>query len=83
MRIGSSLALIAIGAILAFAVRGAVPFIDLTLIGYILMAVGVVGLIVSLFASGPRRTRRISESHSVRDPNTGETITRHESRDGL
>jgi hypothetical protein len=82
MRIGSSIAMIAIGAILAFAVADAFSFIDLTLVGYILMAVGVLGLIVSLIMNAPRSQRRVSESRSVRDPGTGETITRNETRDG-
>ncbi len=82
MRIGSSIVLIAIGAILAFAVADVVSFIDLTLVGYILMAVGVLGLIVSLLMNAPRSQRRVSESRSVQDPHTGETITRNETRDG-
>ncbi|MFF1831251.1 DUF6458 family protein [Paenarthrobacter sp. NPDC058040] len=56
MRIGSSIALIAIGAILAFALTpGLIPFIDQVLIGYILMVVGVLGLIISIIMSS--RTR--------------------------
>lgn len=81
MRIGSSIFLIALGAILAFAVQVRVSFVDLALVGYILMAVGVVGLIASLVLAAPRRQARVSESRSVVDPNTGETITRRESRD--
>jgi hypothetical protein len=85
MRIGSAIFLIAIGAILAWAVKpGLIPNVDQTLIGYILMAVGVVGLIASLVMASPGRgsTRRVSETRSVVDPSTGETITRNESRDG-
>jgi hypothetical protein len=83
MRIGSSIFLIALGAILAWAVTpGLIPNVDLTLIGYILMVVGVIGLIASLIMASPGRTRRVSESRSVVDPNTGEQITRNESRDG-
>ncbi|KQO03045.1 MULTISPECIES: DUF6458 family protein [Arthrobacter] len=81
MRIGSSIFLIALGAILAFAVQVQVSFVDLALVGYILMAVGVIGLIASLVLAAPRRQARVSESRSVVDPNTGETITRRESRD--
>ncbi|MFJ4210560.1 DUF6458 family protein [Paenarthrobacter sp. NPDC089675] len=56
MRIGSSIALVAIGAILAFALTpGLIPFIDQVLIGYILMVVGVLGLIISIIMSS--RTR--------------------------
>lgn len=83
MRIGSSIFLIALGAILAWAVApGLIPFVDQVLIGYILIAVGVIGLIASLILASPGRTRRVSESRSVVDPNTGERITRNESRDG-
>ncbi|WP_323960001.1 hypothetical protein GC088_00655 [Arthrobacter sp. JZ12] len=82
-RIGPSIALIAIGAILAFAVAGnLVNFIDLTLVGYILIGIGILGLVVSLLMSAPRNQRRISESRTVQDPHTGERITRNETRDG-
>jgi hypothetical protein len=84
MRIGSAIFLIAIGAILAWAVApGLIPNVNQAMIGYILMAVGVVGLIASLVLASPGRgrTRRVSESRTVVDPNTGETITRNESRD--
>lgn len=83
MRIGSSIFLIALGAILAWAVApGLIPFIDQQLVGYILIAVGVIGLIASLILASPSR-RRVSESRSAIDPNTGERITRHETRDGI
>ncbi|RMB61596.1 DUF6458 family protein [Tessaracoccus antarcticus] len=80
MRIGTSIFLLALGAVLAFAVNAEVPFISLDLVGYILMACGVVGLIWSLMAS--QRNRSV-ETRTVNDPGTGETITRSESHDGL
>lgn len=80
MRIGSSIALIVIGAILAFAINVEVPYISLDLIGYILIAAGVIGLIWSLLASN---RSRVSESRTVQDPNTGETVRRTETRDGI
>lgn len=80
MRIGTSIFLLAIGAILAFAVNAEVSFISLDLVGYILMACGLVGVIWSLMAS--QRNRRV-ETRTVNDPSTGETITRSESHDGL
>jgi Domain of unknown function (DUF6458) len=62
VRIGSSIALIAIGAILAFAVApGIIPFIDQTLIGYILMGVGLLGLIISIIMASTRRPDRVVE----------------------
>lgn len=82
MRIGSSIFLIALGAILAFAIDGSmVSFIDLHLVGYILMIVGVIGLIVSLVLAAPRRQARVTESRSAVDPVTGESVTRNVSRD--
>ncbi|WP_334173425.1 DUF6458 family protein [Sinomonas sp.] len=58
MRIGSSIVLIALGAILAFALApGLIPYVNQVVIGYILMVVGILGLIVSLImASSTRRT---------------------------
>ena len=47
MSIGVSLFLIAVGAILAFAVEAEAEGLDLDAIGYILMIVGVVGLLLS------------------------------------
>lgn len=81
MGIGSSIFLIALGAILTFAVGNQVDFINLVTVGWILMALGVVGLIASMVMFGPKKTRRVSESRSVVDPNTGETVTRNESID--
>ena len=80
MRIGSSIALIVIGAILAFAINAEVRYISLDLIGYILIAAGVIGLIWSLLASN---RSRVSVSRTVQDPNTGETVRRTETRDGI
>lgn len=48
MQIGSSLFLLAVGAILAFAVQEAINGIDLTMVGYILIAVGALGIVLSL-----------------------------------
>ena len=80
MRIGSALVLLALGAILAFAVNDIIPNVDLTMVGYILMGVGVVGLIWALLTSN---RSRVTEQRVVQDPNTGETVKRSESHDGL
>jgi hypothetical protein len=81
MGIGSSIFLLALGAILTFAVGNQVDFINLVIVGWILMGLGVVGLIASMVMFGPRKTRRVSESRSLVDPNTGETVVRNESID--
>lgn len=62
MRIGASIALIAIGAILAFAVApGLIPYVDQVLIGWILMIVGLLGLIVSIIMASTHRADRVVE----------------------
>ncbi len=48
MTIGGSIALIILGAILAFAVTAEIAGIELSLVGIILMIGGVVGLILGL-----------------------------------
>jgi hypothetical protein len=48
MGIGVSLFLIAVGAILAFAVNATVNGLDLIAVGWILMAVGLAGVVISL-----------------------------------
>ncbi len=48
MGIGVSLLLIAIGAILAFAVNAEVSGLDVQTIGWILLAVGVLGALISM-----------------------------------
>ena len=55
MRIGISLLLIAVGAILKFAVTKSVSGIDLGVVGIILMIIGALGLIISLIVMGTRR----------------------------
>jgi hypothetical protein len=49
MGIGTSLLLIAVGAILKFAVTDSVSGVDLSTVGVILMVVGGLGLLISLF----------------------------------
>ncbi len=58
MTIGGSIALIVIGAILTFAVQLDIQFVDVNVIGYILMIGGLVGLVFSIVWS-TRRTRAI------------------------
>ena len=49
MTIGTSLFLIAVGAILKYAVTATVAGVDVNTAGLILMIVGVVGLVIGLF----------------------------------
>jgi hypothetical protein len=64
MGIGVSLILIAVGAILTWAVNATVSGLDINTVGVILMVVGAVGLILSLMfwsswggVGGPARRR--------------------------
>jgi uncharacterized protein DUF6458 len=58
MTIGGSLFLIAVGAILAFAVTAEFAGVDIATVGWILMIVGVVGLILGLFMMSRARSAR-------------------------
>jgi hypothetical protein len=49
MALGTSLFLIAVGAILRYAVSDSLEGIDIPTIGLILMIVGVVGMVISFF----------------------------------
>ena len=61
MTIGTSLVLIAVGAILKYAVTADISGIDIQTVGVILMLIGILGLILSLlytFVWSDRAARR-------------------------
>lgn len=55
MGIGGSIFLLAVGAILAFAVNAHISGIDVNIIGWILMAAGLIGLVITLWFWNSRR----------------------------
>ena len=55
MGIGTSIFLIALGAILKFAVEDAIAGVELATVGVILMVAGVLGLLISLFLLSQNR----------------------------
>jgi hypothetical protein len=57
MGIGTSLFLIAVGAVLKFAVTASVSGVKLATVGVILMIVGIVGLLISLLIIFQARDR--------------------------
>lgn len=68
MGIGASLFLVAVGAILAFAVDAEISGLEIETIGMILLVVGIVGLLLSmLFWSSFAPFRRTEERTVVRD----------------
>jgi hypothetical protein len=76
MGIGSGIALVVIGAVLAFAVNidlGGV--VDLQLVGYILMGAGVVVFLLSLIFQ-LRRRQSTATTRTAVDPASGEQVTR-------
>jgi hypothetical protein len=71
MSIGASLFLIAVGAILRYAVSDSIEGVDLQTTGLILMIVGVVGLAISLFMyfnASRRGTAVERDRYGDRDP---------------
>jgi hypothetical protein len=68
--IGASLFMVAVGAILRYAIADAITGISLPTIGLILMIVGIVGLVLSLvmYFSADRRTDRVVERDRYVEP---------------
>ncbi|MEO6701077.1 MAG: DUF6458 family protein [Jatrophihabitantaceae bacterium] len=64
MRIGASLFLIAIGAILKFAVTKQVNGVDVGTVGVILMIIGVVGLLITVALMSTRRRTDVIHRHN-------------------
>jgi Domain of unknown function (DUF6458) len=71
MTTGSSIFLIAVGAILRYAVTATVSGISIQTVGLILIIAGIVGLVLSLFymlAWSPRRGRVVRDRVIEREP---------------
>lgn len=65
MGIGGSIFLLALGAILAFAVNATFSGIDINVVGYVLMAAGLVGLILTIWYWNSRRRTVVREERPV------------------
>jgi protein-S-isoprenylcysteine O-methyltransferase Ste14 len=76
MGIGTSIFLIAIGAILRFAVTATVSGIDIATVGTILLVVGIIGLLISLLYTTiwADRTRRTAVDHTTAPPADREVV---------
>ncbi len=71
MGLGTGIALLVVGAILAFGVKDTFSGVDLTAIGYICMAGGVLAIILTLALQSQRqRASRttVVERRELRDP---------------
>jgi len=91
MRIGFSIFLLAVGAILAFAVSATVAGLDIHVVGWVLMAAGALGLVLTLVAFAPRHRRTLVETDGVPSrvatlgavPAPQQTVVDREVRDDL
>ncbi len=75
MSLGTGIVLFVIGAILAFALNVQLSWVDLHLVGYILMIAGAVGIILGIVLL-TRRRQSVATSRTVVDPATGERVSR-------
>jgi nitrate reductase gamma subunit len=75
MSIGFGIFLIVLGAILTFALNISLDWIDLDLVGYLLMGAGVVVTIIGI-ALLARRRQTITTERSRVDPTANERVTR-------
>ncbi len=71
MRLGTAIVLLAVGAILTFALNVDVSGIDLQVVGWILMIVGVLGILLEVAVWGPRSRRRVTRTEGYGAPAGG------------
>ncbi|HZW41119.1 MAG TPA: DUF6458 family protein [Agromyces sp.] len=78
MSLGLGIVLFAIGAILTWALNVSVDWIDLQMVGIILMVAGAIVIVLGIILLA-RRRRSIATSQTSVDPSTGDRVTRDES----
>ena len=76
MGIGASVFMLAVGAIITFAFNIRVGWLDLDVVGWILMAAGALGLILTLGVFGRRRSTVVEEAPTTRVVDTAPTTER-------
>ena len=83
MGIGGSIALLVIGAILAFAVRDTDlgGWLDINVVGWVLILAGLVGMVLTLWVWNSRRRRVVAVPPAARtdryiDPASNEVVER-------
>jgi len=79
MGIGSGIFLFVVGAIVAFAINVQVSWVNLDLVGYLLMGAGVVVFIISLVLVLRRRSS-IATTRTGIDPASGERVVQNETK---
>ena len=68
MRLGTAIVLLALGAILTFALRVDVSGVDLQVVGWILMIVGALGILLEIAVWGPRSRRSVTTTERTAPP---------------
>jgi hypothetical protein len=81
LSLGASLFLLALGAILTFAVEAEVAGLDISTVGVILMVVGAIGLVFSVVWMS--RSRAAGTRTVVREEEPRDRVVREERRDVL
>jgi hypothetical protein len=79
MGIGSGIFLFVVGAILTFAINVSVSWVNLDLVGYLLMGAGVVVFLVSLVLVLRRRSSLVTTRSAV-DPASNERVVENETK---
>lgn len=79
MSIGAGIVLFAIGAIVAFALNVQVEWVDLDMLGYILMGAGAVIFVLGIVLMTRRRRSDVITRTAV-DPNANEQVTHRSTR---
>jgi hypothetical protein len=76
MRLGTAIVLLALGAILTFALRVDVSGVDLQVVGWILMLAGALGIVLEVAVWGPRQRRRVTRTDGYAPPAAGAPVQR-------
>jgi uncharacterized membrane protein len=82
MSLGAGIFLVVVGAILAFAINVTPTWIDLHMVGYILMIAGIVVLILGIVLLARKRRSTVTTRSGI-DPATGQrwdSTTRDDNR---
>jgi len=78
MSIGTGIVLFVIGAVLTFALNIEVDWINLDLVGYLLMGAGLIVFIIGLVLVA-RKRQSVTTQRTAVDPASGESVTRRSS----
>lgn len=83
MSIGLGIFLFVVGAVLVWALNVSVTWIDLDLVGYIMMGAGAIIFVLGLIYTFRKRST-VSTVRTISDPANGQQVTRNEnSVDGI